>query len=198
VNELKDGIANYSIKANTGRHVYLGYIGDPLADTARLNVVKDQTFKAKTGTTENIVALNIVALDPGWTNSRIQQALTDANAIYAQCQLQLTADSLLRIETAGYLSNQSPGHALQLHRTLQTTLQPDIPTVYLATDTNMQTKFDAEAFGLANTANRPWMKNSVWITVTTKDTTALANTLLTQEQCQLAVDTAVSNGLIQQ
>ena len=90
----------------------------------------------------------------------------------------------------------------------------------------MQEKFDAEAFGLANTANRPWMKNSVWITVTTKDSghalahelyhvmanngshnsmannlmqtqTALANTLLTQEQCQLAVDTAVNNGLIQ-
>jgi len=227
ISELKENIDRFSIKGNTGRHVYKGYIGDPLADTSQLGIIKDDTFTIQTSTTKNTLALNIVALDPGWTNSRIRQAVSEANTIYAQCDLQLTTDSVLRTEATGYLAFQSPGHALQLHRQLLPLLQPEIPTIYLATDTHMQTKFDAEAFGLANTNNRPWMKNSVWITVTTKDTghalahelfhvmanrgdhsnmannlmqtrTALSNTLLTQEQCQLAINTAVSNGLLKQ
>jgi len=59
--------------------VYKGYIGDPLADTSQLGIIKDDTFTIQTSTTKNTLALNIVALDPGWTNSRIRQAVSEAS-----------------------------------------------------------------------------------------------------------------------
>jgi len=226
VEELKEKIAAHSIKASTGRWVKLGYIGDPLADTTKLVFSTDNSLKTAAQTTEHTLAINLVALEPGWTNERIKQALATASSIYAQCELHLTVSVLLRIEDAGHLARQTPGNALQLHRQLQTSLQPDKPTIYLASDTDMQEKFDAEAFGLANTSSRPWMTNSVWVTVDTKDTghalahelfhvmanqgnhstaannlmharTAVDNIELTPEQCQLAITTATSNGMIE-
>ena len=39
----------------------------------------------------------------------------------------------------------------------------------LAHDTRMQLAFDAEAFGRANTRNRPWLTDSVWLTAALED-----------------------------
>ena len=225
VDELKQQIATYSIKGNTGRYVKQGYLADPQADTLQLTITENNTLKTDTKA-ENLVPLNLVVLDPGWSDDRIRNTIGMANSIYEQCNLELDVKALLRVKNSGHLANLSPGSALQLYRRLDSKLHPESATVYLATDTDMQVKFDAEAFGLANTKNRPWMKNSLWISVTTKDTghalahelyhvlansgrhtdepgnlmrdrTALDNVTLTQEQCQQAIETATTNALLQ-
>ena len=222
---IKAGINKYSVKANTSQFVSIGYIGDPMADTANLNSDTDGSFKGISGSSTSSVPLNLVALDKAWTTEKIQNSLTELNSTYAQCNFSIDAKHLIRVEGASYISNLSPGNALTLHRHLKGKITPEAATVFFATDTDMQTKFDAEAFGRENTGNRPWMRNTVWISSITPDTgnaiahelfhvltnsgqhstdkgnlmqtrTSPENTGLSEEQCQAAVTTARSFDLM--
>lgn len=225
IDELKAGIAEYSVKADTGRYATTGYIGDPMADTAALESYDDADFKPMSGNLSATATLNLVALDKTWTLQKISAALAEVNTIYAQCNLAIEATSLIRVQGADYISNLSPGNALTLHRHLKDKLNRNAATVYFATDTDMQTKFDAEAFGRGNTGSRPWMRNTVWISAVTPDTgnaiahelfhvltnsgqhsevrgnlmqnrTSPENTGLSEEQCRAAINTAGSFNLL--
>ena len=222
---LKANIKEYSVKANTSRYATTGYIGDPIADTANLKSYSDTDYKPVSNNLATEVTLNLVALDKAWTTQKIKSAIDQVNTIYAQCGFAIGAKQLFRVEGASYISNLSPGNALTLQRHLEEKLVPDAATIFFATDTDMQVKFDAEAFGRANTGNRPWMQNTVWISSVTPDTgnaiahelfhvlansgqhsneegnlmqqrTSPENTRLSEEQCHAAVTTATSFNLI--
>jgi len=225
LNAVKTAIAKFSVKANTSQYATTGYIGDPMADTANLHSHDDGSFEKITGNSPVQVTLNLVALDDTWTTQKIQNSLAELNSIYAQCNFGISTERLIRVRGADYISNLSPGNALTLHRHLEGKLLPDAATIFFATDTDMQTKFDAEAFGRDNTGNRPWMRNSVWISSVTPDTgnaiahelfhvltnsgrhsrikgnlmqdrTSPENTELSEEQCRSAITTARSFDLM--
>ncbi len=225
IDTLKAAIAQYSVKGNTSQYATTGYIGDPMADTANLSSYTDSSFEGIQTYSKLKVNLNLVALDENWTTKKINSALTELNSIYAQCKFSIDAARLIRVRGASYISNLSPGNALTLHRHLHDKLISDAATIFFATDTDMQTKFDAEAFGRANTGNRPWMRDSVWVSSVTPDTgiavahelfhvltnsgqhsrqgknlmqarTSPKNIELSAEQCQAAISTATSFGLI--
>jgi len=229
VSELKALIKDYSVKANTGRHVAIGYLGDPLADTANIVSNADPDFakklRGRPSTTMNLFAVNVVSLDSRWTAERIERSLTQLNTIFAQCDIYASSSNVVRISAAEHVTDLSTGAALTLHNHLKQTFSDNAATIYFSNDTAMQEKYDAEAFGEANTRDRHWMKNSVWVTEATRDSgnalahelfhvminsgkhseekynlmqdrTDLKNVELTTEQCQLAVATASEHGLL--
>jgi len=168
--ELKQQISEFSIGAATGSYVSTGYIGDPVADTAELSSHKDPAFQPVVSESRYLAPLNLIVLTNDWTTDRIADALKEVNDIFDQCGFAINAEELLRVNGASYISNLSPGSALTLQRYLKDQINTDATTVYFAADTDMQTKFDAEAFGEANTGSRPWMRNSLWVTSVTPDT----------------------------
>ena len=54
-------------------------------------------------------------------------------------------------------------------RELVRQLQPEKPAVFLVHDTRNQPAFDGEAFGRGNTATRPELAGTVWLTERTRD-----------------------------
>ncbi len=225
IEHLKTRIAALSVKANTSRYVSTGYLGDPLADTSLLQSHIDHSYQPAASSAEHTLRVNLIALDRRWTTDRIDRAISQLGTLYKACGIGLTTMPLIRVTGASYIANLSPGNALTLHRHLQPLLTPQAATIYFANDTDMQVKFDAEAFGIANTENRPWMRNSVWLSENTQDVsialahelihvlvnngqhsplannlmrdqTAPENTQLTPEQCSKSVDAATINGLL--
>jgi len=225
IEAIKEQIASHSIKANTSKYVTGGFLGDPLADTANIKTHIETLHDVIAPDTKKTITLNLVSLHTDWSNERITKTLGVANTIFSQCDLGINSNNVLHIDSAAYVKHLSPGNALTLQRNLSPHLNAANATIFFADDTDMQEKFDAEAFGLANTRSRPWMQNTVWITRVTKDsgnalahelyhvlsnsgshnqitgnlmrdTTALENTVLLPEQCQLALSTAAANSLL--
>lgn len=223
--KLRKKISDFSIRANTASYVSVGYIGDPMADTASLSSYKDPDFKPIEQASRFNLPINLVALTDDWTTDKITQSLNQANAVFNQCGLAISAQELIRVNGSNYISNLSPGSALTLGRYLNDQLAGNPTTIYFAADTDMQTKFDAEAFGKGNTGTRPWMRDSLWVTSVTPDSgnavahelihimsnngqhsreennlmqdrTSPDNTRLLPAQCQQAIATASENGLI--
>ncbi len=222
--ELKSAIKQQSIRANTARYVSVGYLGDPLADTAKIDI----SGSAYSDTAVDILdidyelPINIVVLDDRWKAQQIESAIQELNSVFAQCSIVAVARNRIDVKTDDYLKDLASGHALTLKRKLKLSGT----TVYFGRDTRMQTEFDAEAFGIANTGNRPWMTNSLWLTYGIQDTgialahelfhiiansgahstldnnllrdqTAPGNTLLSEEQCARALEAGTHNGLLQ-
>ncbi len=223
--ELKRQIRDYSTRAETSRYVSIGYIGDPMADTAGLHGKTDSSFKPVTERSQFTSALNLVALSDEWTTDKITASLKLVNKIFSQCGLGISAQQLIRVTGSDYISNLSPGSAVTLSRYLADDLAANPVTIYFANDTDMHVKFDAEAFGIGNTGTRPWMRNTLWITAVTPDTgnaiahelfhilvnsgqhsdeelnlmqssTSPESTRLSPMQCQQAIKTATANDLL--
>ena len=223
VEELKKQINEFSVKARTERYVSTGYLGDPLADTTEINTATNViTVEANAA---NQLPIKLVVLDDRWTEPRITQTLEQVNSIYQQCDMAVAASELIRVDNAKYLANLSPGAALTLHKSVSSENKDRTPvTVFFANDTNMQVAFDAEAFGIGNTNNRPWMRNTVWISEITqhsgnalahelfhvlvnngdhndltnnlmRDRTSTSNVALTESQCEAAIRNARTNQL---
>jgi hypothetical protein len=161
--------------------------------------------------------------DTSWEPDRILRAVRDAAAILAQCGIRLERAELKRFDggdpSLRYLSTP-------VARGLVRRLQPIRPAVIFVRDTRHQPSFDAEAFGTGNTATRPELAFTVWITARIRDLpvalahelahvltdsgahsvepgnlmrdeTAPGNTRLTAEQCAKMVEAGERNGLLQ-
>ena len=246
IEELKASIKDYAVRAQTSRFVAIGYLGDPLAPTdySTLDITidnynppkpdtdtdytKSSTIQSTTPhTRQYTMPLQLVRLDSRWKYESLAQAIDNANRIYRQCNIELTVESAVSVGNAGYLSDLSSGHALTLSRAL-TEIKPTAATrVFLADDTIMLEQYDANAFGIGNTRNRPWMTNSLWLTHGIEDVdialahelfhiagnngehsmladnlmqsrTFVDNTSLTDEQCGEAVRQGTANGVLHQ
>jgi hypothetical protein len=161
--------------------------------------------------------------DTSWEPERILAALRDAAAILAQCGIRLERAELYRFEGGDpglrYLSTP-------VSRQLVRRVRPAKPAVFFVRDTRHVPTFDAEAFGTGNTATRPELVFTVWMTAwirdlplalahelahvlldsgkhsiepgnLMRDETAPGNTRLTPEQCASMTETGERNGLLQ-
>lgn len=225
IEKLKQQIRSFSTRANATRYVSIGYIADPIADTTTLTSRKDTTFIPTISTVSFTAPVNLVALTDTWQTDKITESLNQVNAIFAQCGLGISARELIRVDGPAYIANLSPGSAYTLNQQLGDKLADRPTTIYFANDTDMQIKFDAEAFGQGNTRSRPWMKDTLWVTAVTPDTgnaiahelnhifansgqhseavmnlmqsrTSPENTRLSPTQCQEAITTAKEAGLL--
>jgi len=200
-----------------------GYIADPLAGAAVTRRPLPAPLLGGAGTGERLrLPLEVLVLDERWSEPRIAGLLQSAYDILAQCGIGVGGLSLYAVDAPDYLRDLSTGNA----RTLLEAVGGDRPTVVLARDTRMLAAFTGEAFGLGNTSMRPWLANSVWLMLDVDDPgIALAHELfhvlanngdhidgvanlmqsrthpdsteLTAQQCQLARNNGVANGLLQ-
>jgi hypothetical protein len=161
--------------------------------------------------------------DTSWEPERILDAVRGGAAILAQCGIRLERAELYRFEGGDpglrYLSTP-------VSRALVRRVRPAKPAVFFVRDTRHVPTFDAEAFGTGNTATRPELAFTVWMTAwirdlplalahelahvlldsgrhstepgnLMRDETAPGNTQLTPEQCAGMREAGERNGLLQ-
>lgn len=221
--ELVTAIFGRAVDAGAREHVRVGYIPDPLADTAK---VIYQTSKAlidrgpaSAGMT---LDLHLVILEgSGWKTDKIASMVRSTEDILAQCEIKLMQATLHNLQVPPYLMDFQTGIAKTL---LDHTALPK-PTVFLVRDTKMEIRFDGEAFGHANSVTRPWLRNTVWLAADTEhpgialahelfhvltdsgehvsseknlmyESTHIGNTQLTASQCRRAREIGVRYGLM--
>ena len=168
--------------------------------------------------------LDLIAFrDTQWEPDHILRAVRDAAALLAQCGIRLQRAELYRFDggepSLRYLSTP-------VSRQLVRRVRPAKPAVFFVRDTRHVPTFDAEAFGTGNTATRPELVFTVWITAASRDLplalahelahvlmdsgehsiepgnlmreeTVPGNTRLTPEQCARATAAGEHNGLLQ-
>jgi hypothetical protein len=161
--------------------------------------------------------------DTSWQPERIVSAVREAAAILAQCRIRLE-----RAELYGLAGGEPRFRYLSTPagRALVRRMQPAKPAVFFVRDTRHQPVYDAEAFGRGNTATRPELAGTVWITAYIRDLpialahelahvlmdsgahsqepgnlmredTAPANTALTAAQCERMTGRGTENGWLQ-
>jgi hypothetical protein len=161
--------------------------------------------------------------DTSWQPERIVSAVREAAAILAQCGIRLERAELYSLAGGDprfrYLSTPAG-------RALVRRMQPAKPAVFFVRDTRHQPVYDAEAFGRGNTATRPELAGTVWITAYIRDLpvalahelahvlmdagdhtqepgnlmredTAPANTSVTATQCERMTGRGTENGWLQ-
>ncbi len=200
-----------------------GYIADPLAAAPiRLEPLPDLDINRPDTKAGVFLPLEVLVLDPRWTQRAVEQAVQKTYDILRQCKLLAGDVSVRAFDGDDYLRDLSTGSA----RTLLEAVDSKRATVVFARDTRMQAQFTGEAFGIGNTRMRPWLTNSVWLMLDVDDPgIALAHELyhvlanngdhvagvanlmqgrtrpdstqLTPEQCQLAVVNGIANRLLQ-
>jgi hypothetical protein len=199
-----------------------GYIADPLASAAiRKSPLAGFQPALQSAGDGYRLGLEVLQLDPWWSAARIDATLREAYAILAQCDILPGEVSGYAIHAEDYLLDLSTGTA----RSLLEAAAARKPTVVFARDTHMSEAYLGEAFGLGNTARRPWLANSVWLMRDVDDAgIALAhelyhvlansgthveqanlmqpntrpeNTELTTQQCRLALHSGIANGLLE-
>jgi hypothetical protein len=161
--------------------------------------------------------------DTSWEPEPILDAVRAAAAILAQCGIRLERAELYRFEGGDpalrYLSTP-------VSRQLVRRVRPGKPAVFFVRDTRHVPTFDAEAFGTGNTATRPELAFTIWMTAwirdlplalahelahalldsgqhsidpgnLMRDETAPGNTRLSPEQCASMTEAGERNGLLQ-
>jgi hypothetical protein len=110
--------------------------------------------------------LTVVILEgSGWTGARAEAALREAGAILAQCGIALEPAASVTLQVSPGLLDFSTPTARELARTHPTAR----PTVYLVRDTKSRPAFEAEAIGRGNSAARPEIADTVWMTSGVRD-----------------------------
>lgn len=107
----------------------------------------------------------IVIEDTGWQTTDVQQALTQALPILAQCGIAPQRIKLVHVATPAVYRDLAP----QAARQLAAQLAPTRPALFFVRNTRMRPAFEAEAFGPGNTRTRPELVNTVWVTRSAPD-----------------------------
>jgi len=90
-------------------------------------------------------------------------------ATLSQCAITFEDVTLTQVELPAYLQDLATGPSRTVMQALRRSGPERRLTVVFAKDTQMETPFDAEAFGRANTRRRPWLQDSVWLSSIIKD-----------------------------
>jgi len=166
--------------------------------------------------------LAIVLLEGGgWTRQGAVLALLQAVPILGQCGVALERVELFVLEVPASHLDFSTAAARELARAYSVPR----PAVYLVRDTRSRPAFEAEAIGRGNSASRPEIADTVWMTSGVRDPgvalahelahvlmdsgehsgeegnlmrdeTSLKNRRLSAAQCTRLRDTAKANGLL--
>lgn len=199
-----------------------GYIPDPLAgEPVQKTLLRRLEIESASSGANPRLSLDALQLDRRWLPAQIEAAMHQAFEILAQCGIGAGEVRLHAVDAPDYLRDLSTGSA----HTLLTAAGGEFASVVFARDTRMQAQYTGEAFGLGNTAMRPWLTNSVWLMLGVDDPgIALAHELyhvlansgnhvtvrgnlmqadtrpdgteLSPEQCQLALSNGIANGLL--
>ena len=199
-----------------------GYIADPLASAPVVKLpIIDFESVPETDQPGFQLALDILQLDPRWSDNQIRSVVREAYRILAQCDIVAGKTTAFSIQADDYLLDLATGSA----RSLLGEGDSRQTTVVFARDTRMDQAYLGEAFGPGNTQRRPWLANSVWLMRDVDDAGialahelfhVLANngahlegqpnlmqartrpdsTALTQQQCQQAQTVGMQNGLL--
>ncbi len=215
-----------------------GYIGDPLSagvaeelivETSKRSYTKPPTVEGSDSVKPAAVLdYELIVLDSRWDDRRIKTIHVALAEVLAQCNVHVNNWSERHFEVAAHLASMSVGGA----KTLREQLRPQNPTIYLATSTRTlfeqsgeAFRFDAEAFGRANTRGRDWLRDTVWISENVQDvglaaaheivhvlmndgghvneqnnlmntTTAAHNRLLNPRQCKAIHDNGLRHGML--
>src|SRR5262245_30180950 len=104
--------------------------------------------------------------DTSWQPERILSAVRETASTFTQCSIRLERAELYSLAGGDprfrYLSTSAG-------RDLVRRLRPAKPAVFFVRDTRHQPVYDAEAFGHGNTASRPELAGTVWITAYIRD-----------------------------
>ena len=133
---------------------------DSIAVLERRVLVIERTARAS-----HHLELTVAYFDDSWTHEAIQAALREGAQILAQCQIGITRVALVRIGApARYRDFYTP-----ISRELASALALPKPTIYLVDRTRQQPAFEAEAIGRGNSASRPELRDTVWVTRGARD-----------------------------
>jgi hypothetical protein len=109
--------------------------------------------------------LTLVRLEgSGWARERALAILREAGAILLQCGVALERVKIQSVSAPNHLDLSTPA-ARELARAHPVAK----PAVYLVRDTKNRPAFDAESFGRGNSATRPEIADTVWITAAARD-----------------------------
>ena len=113
------------------------------------------------------VPIELFALDPRWSDARAAAVAIEAAGILAPCGIALRPVRAERVglDAADRLRDLEPGAAHTLFERVRRGGAERRASVVFARDTRMAEPYDAEAFGLGNTRDRPWLARSVWLTL---------------------------------
>lgn len=100
-----------------------------------------------------------------WRDDQVAGALGEAAAILAQCGVRIAGATLHRVGGPERYADFSTAAGRELARRLPFAR----PTVYFVRDTRQRPAFDAEAIGRGNSATRPELAFTVWLTETVRD-----------------------------
>ncbi len=173
---LIKSLRQLAIPPANGSYVKIGYIPDPVANSKDLIVVPgSKMMLAEPASPPRFsTSLSGVMLDQEWSIQDIQSALTEVNSILSQCDIGFSSISFVSLNGPDYLRDLATGSAHTLMAGLtDLEINPGysgkLIKVLFARDSQMQIKYDAEAFGVGNTRARPWLINSVWVMQGAKD-----------------------------
>lgn len=228
-----DGTAPREIGSGYLSDPEIGIDGSPVVDSKRtyaptiVPVDSDESVETSAELTNSLsVPVELIVLNSAFDDQRIMAMLDQAATIFRQCAIAIPTVDILYGQVAAHQQYLSTGPAKTVMQSLRSSGPNKKLTIVLAHDTRMQLAFDAEAFGRANTRNRPWFTDSVWLTAALEDDgIALAhemyhvlansgdhvpddgnlmlarttgdNVLLTDAQCAAARSTAQHHGLVQ-
>ena len=136
----------------------------------QVTVIERQSFEGdELGATEGYsdrMRLAVVLLDGGgWTRGQAMVAVLQASPILGQCGVAFENVDFHVIEVpASHLDFSTPAA-----RELARAYSVPRPAVYLVRDTKSRPAFEAEAVGRGNSASRPEIADTVWITAGVRD-----------------------------
>jgi hypothetical protein len=107
-----------------------------------------------------VLRLTLVHFPAGpWQEREIADAADAAVKILAQCGITPGGNTVLRAEVEPrYRIFDTP-----LSRQLAQRLRAATPAIYFVDDTRQKPAFEAEAIGRGNSANRPELRDTVWV-----------------------------------
>ena len=145
--------------------------GEPLGGAARLPGLAGTLRALVPAEPAVVVPIELFALDPRWDDARVASAAVEAARILAACGIALEPVRAERpeLDAADRLRDLEPGAARTLFERLRRGGAERRARVVFARDTRMAEPYDAEAFGLGNTRDRPWLARSVWLTLALAD-----------------------------
>jgi hypothetical protein len=153
----------------------------PQDTTTAIRIAERSTLRAKEiagparPSDKQLHLMLVYFTDGAWPRDAALHATRGAARILRQCGVAVTTLELVRVTAPlKYQYLDTP-----LSRELARSLSLAKPTVYFVTDTRQEPQFEAEAIGRANSATRPEMTDTVWVTRHVRDADiALAHELV--------------------
>lgn len=150
-----------------------GYVHDPRQDDEDIIAISETSDwnpgAGSVSATAVSVPIDVLVLDDQWETQQVTQTLDAAHEILSQCNLTFTGVQIRSVQIPDYLKDLETGASKTLMDAIRYSGAQRRVTVVFARDTRMNQPFDAEAFGKGNTRSRPWLTDSVWLTLALRD-----------------------------